>query len=303
MFRKSGLVREESLASEDESDSVFGKVKDKILVHFKDLLSSPKACGEELTVIKAAKVKSTKYGDVYNMTSKPRGICLIIDNQSFSVPDLPFRKGSRADADRLSNVFSQLGFDIFRYTNQNVAQMETLLKQLSINPELAYHDALAVIILSHGIADEVYGSDGGLIPVANILSLFNNINCRLMVNKPKMFFLSSCRGSKFWVLIDLIFEILIIDILKLTKIYSIKNCIKPLITGQVDSGIEYCDLNFLGSDGYQHLGPPQSLSRSSIQRTSLHVPTWGDMFVYYSSVTGIFFSFRSLLKTKTYSNL
>jgi hypothetical protein len=27
------------------------------------------------------------------------------------------------------------------------------------------------------------------------------------------------------------------------------------------------------------------------------------MFVYYSSVAGIFLSFRSLLKTKTYSNL
>jgi hypothetical protein len=113
-----------------------------------------------------------------------------------------------------------------------------------------------------------------------------------MIGKPKMFFLSACRGSRFWAFIDIIFEILIIDILKLTKFYSIKNCIKPLITGQVDSGTSY-----------HHLGPPQSLSRSSIQRTSLHVPTWADMFVYYSSVAGIFFSFRSLLKTKTCSNL
>ncbi len=197
MFRKSGLVREESLASEDESDSVFGKVKDKILVHFKDLLSSPKACGEELTVIKATKIKSTEYDDFYKMTSKPRGICLIIDNHLFYGCNLSFRKGSRADAERLSNVFSQLGFVVFRRVNQNVAQMKTLLQDLSLNPELASHDALAVIILSHGKADEVYGSDGGLIAVADILSFFNNINCRLMINKPKMFFLSACRGSRF----------------------------------------------------------------------------------------------------------
>ncbi len=196
MFRKSGLINEESLASQDESDSVLGKVKRTLLVRFKDLLSSPKACGEELTVIKATKIKSTKYGDVYNMTSRPRGICLIIDNQSFAVPNLTFRAGSRADADRLSNVFSQLGFCISRYTNKNVDQMKTLLQRLSTNPELAYHDALAVIILSHGISDEIYGTDG-LIAVEDILSLFNNINCRLMINKPKMFFLSACRGSKF----------------------------------------------------------------------------------------------------------
>jgi hypothetical protein len=197
LFRKSGLVNKESLASQDESDSVLGIVKLTLSIRFKDLLSSPKACGEELTVIKAAKIKSTKYGDVYNMTSRPRGFCLVIDNQLFSVPDLSFRAGSRADADRLSDVFSQLGFDVFRYVNQNVDQMETLLKQLSINPELANHDALAVIILSHGKDDEIYGTDGGLIAVADILSLFNNINCRLMINKPKMLFLSACRGSEF----------------------------------------------------------------------------------------------------------
>ncbi len=196
MFRKSGLVNEESLASQDESDSVLGIAKRTLLVRFKDLLSSPKACGEELTVIKATKIKSSN-NDVYNMTSRPRGFCLIIDNQLFSVPNLSFRAGSRADADRLSDVFSQLGFDVFRYVNQNVDQMQTLLKRLSINPELANHDALAVIILSHGKDDEIYGSDGGLIAVADILSLFNNINCRLMINKPKMFFLSACRGSEF----------------------------------------------------------------------------------------------------------
>ncbi len=196
MFRKSGLVNEESLASQDESDSVLGKVKRTLSIRFKDLLSSPKACGEELTVIKATKIKSTKYGDVYDMKSRPRGFCLIIDNQLFSVPDLSFRVGSRADADRLSDVFSQLGFSVFRYVNKNVAQMQTLLKELSQNPELANHDALAVIILSHGICDKIYGTDG-LIAVEDILSLFNNINCRLMINKPKMFFLSACRGSKF----------------------------------------------------------------------------------------------------------
>ncbi len=122
---------------------------------------------------------------------------MIIDNQLFSDPDLPFRAGSRADADRLSNVFSQLEFNVLRYINKDVAQMQTLLSRLSTNPELAYHDALAIIILSHGEGEQIYGSDGGLIAVEDILSLFNNVNCRLMIDKPKMFFLSACRGSKF----------------------------------------------------------------------------------------------------------
>jgi hypothetical protein len=71
----------------------------------------------------------------------------------------------------------------------------------------------------------------------------------------------------------------------LTKIDSITNCIKPLITAEVDSGIEH--MNFPEFDGFHHFGPFQSLSRSLVPTTSLHVPTWGDMFVYYSSVAGI----------------
>ncbi len=196
MFRKSGLVEEKLLASQDECDSVLEIVKRTLLIPFENLNSSPKACGEELSVIKAAKIKSTKYGDVYKMTSEPRGICLIIDNHSFDC-GLPFRAGSIADAERLLNVFSQLGFSVKCHVNQNVVQMETLLQQLSISPELKYHDALAVIILSHGISEKIYGSDEGLIAVEDILSFFNNANCRLMINKPKMFFLSACRGSKF----------------------------------------------------------------------------------------------------------
>jgi hypothetical protein len=195
LFRKSGLVKEESLATEDECDSVFGITKHKLSIRFKDLLSYPKACGGELTVIPAAKIKSAK-DDVYNMTSKPRGICLIIDNHSFD-RGLESRDGSIADAKRLSNVFSQLGFSVECHVNQNVVQMQTLLQQLSQKPELKYHDALAIIILSHGEGEQIYGSDGGLIAVEDILSFFNNVNCRLMIDKPKMFFLSACRGSKF----------------------------------------------------------------------------------------------------------
>jgi hypothetical protein len=171
-------------------------VKRTLLIRFENLIPSPKACGEELSVIKAAEIKSTKNGDVYNMTSKPRGICLIIDNHFFDC-HLASRDGSIADAKRLSNVFSQLGFSVECHVNQNVVQMQTLLQQLSQKPELKYHDALAIIILSHGEGEQIYGSDGGLIAVEDILSLFNNVNCRLMIDKPKMFFLSACRGSKF----------------------------------------------------------------------------------------------------------
>ncbi|CAG2181748.1 unnamed protein product [Oppiella nova] len=102
------------------------------------------------------------------------------------VPELPFRSGSRADAYRLSDVFSQLGFDVQMYDNQTSGNRGT---------ELSAHEALVVIILSHSCEDGVHGSDGQVVPVPTILGYFNNYNCPVLFRKPKMFFISACRGS------------------------------------------------------------------------------------------------------------
>jgi len=186
--RKSELFKENFYTIEDSVNSSIHN----LIVRFIDLLSSPEACGEVLNVTKATEVKNAS-NYVYKMTSTPRGFCVIIDNQFFK--DLLSRTGSRADANRLSNVFSQLGFKVMLYENQSIKQMSTLLKVLSKNRELSNHDALAVIILSHGDTNVIYGSDGEIIVVDYILELFNNQNCSLLINKPKMFFLSACRGG------------------------------------------------------------------------------------------------------------
>lgn len=177
-------------------DGVSEKLKD-ILFRFIDLFSTPKICVEEIFVKSSNKIKDTKNDDVYLMASHPRGFCLIIDNHLFSCPKLHFRAGSRADAHRLSNVFNQLSFEVKYYQNQTVQQMRLLLTSLSKHEHLSDHDALAVIILSHGEDDAIYGTDGMLLPVNEILELFNNENCSQMIHKPKMFFLSACRGCKF----------------------------------------------------------------------------------------------------------
>jgi hypothetical protein len=191
-----GLVEDESIGAEAERDNLDQADELRLLtVRINDIISSPKVLTENLVVVKADKIRSTKNGDVYNMTANPRGICLIIDNQLFSDPLLPFRYGSKADSERLSNVFSQLRFDVRIKRNQTVSEMEKLFLDLSKNPDLKYHNALAVIILSHGKNDAIYGSDGNTIKIESVLKNFNNINCLSMIDKPKMFFISACRGS------------------------------------------------------------------------------------------------------------
>jgi hypothetical protein len=187
-----GLVEDEFIGAEAERDSL-GQADELLEVRINDIISSTKVLTENLVVVKADRIQSTKSGDVYNMTANPRGICLIIDNQVFS--DQPFRYGSKVDSERLSNVFFQLGFDVQIKRNQTVSEMEKLFLDLSKNPDLKDHNALAVIILSHGKTDAIYGSDGNTIEIESVLENFNNINCLSMIDKPKMFFISACRGS------------------------------------------------------------------------------------------------------------
>ncbi|CAG2169266.1 unnamed protein product [Oppiella nova] len=197
IMQSSGLAIEDTNRPSDETDSSLTNLKNQWMIRFKDLLSTPKTLGDNFTVKNATKIKSNKYGDVYSMTSRPRGFCVIIDNQLFAGTTLPFRTGSRADAYRLSDVFSQLHFDIKYFVNKTSHEMKNLLQNvIAMSEQLVEHDALAVVILSHGIKDEIYGTDGKTIAVDTILEFFNNQNCPALINKPKMFFLSACRGCE-----------------------------------------------------------------------------------------------------------
>ena len=48
-------------------------------------------------------------------------------------------------------------------------------------------------ILSHGDADNVYGSDGMKLPIQELFKIFKAGSCPSLVNKPKLFFIQACR--------------------------------------------------------------------------------------------------------------
>lgn len=50
--------------------------------------------------------------NVYPMTEKIRGQCLIIDNEKFVNDVLPYREGSMIDSNNLDILFEQLGFKV-----------------------------------------------------------------------------------------------------------------------------------------------------------------------------------------------
>lgn len=134
--------------------------------------------------------------DVYEMLSKNRGYCLIFANWSF---DDPTRNvcGPRADSDSLGQVFKQLGFNVKLYPNLNKSKIEsTLIKISKSKIILSQHNAFVAIFLSHGQENEILARDSKMVYIDQIIRNFSNKNCEGLIGKPKMFFISACRGSK-----------------------------------------------------------------------------------------------------------
>ena len=102
------------------------------------------------------------------------------------------------------------------------------------------------------------GTDRIAVPIEAILEMFNNENCPKLVDKPKLFFISACRGGKCLVNVALLIY------------YMIKIM---FIVATIDQG-----LKSLGAK-------PSEPAVADVPRS---IPTWSDMFVYFSTVGGMF---------------
>ncbi|XP_061463989.1 caspase-10-like [Rhineura floridana] len=132
---------------------------------------------------------------VYKMDGPHRGYCLIFNNVNFT-GDLKAREGSQKDALELERVFTWLGFDVKKYDDKESIEIEELLQNWQSCESWKDSDCLVCCILSHGKSGEIYATDGRLIPIRAITSYFTARQCPLLANKPKLFFIQACQGTK-----------------------------------------------------------------------------------------------------------
>jgi hypothetical protein len=92
---------------------------------------------------------------IYTMAARPRGFCLIINNVDFIDPSYPRRSGSDQESNRLTDVFFQLYFHVIQRRNLGYSEMLATLNAIASHPDLSRHDALCVIILSHGSSGKI----------------------------------------------------------------------------------------------------------------------------------------------------
>lgn len=128
------------------------------------------------------------------MNSSPTGMCVIINNASFH-DESENRDGSEHDEKSLKDLFEELGFAVKIEKDLTREQIHKVCKDAA-DADHSNFDAFVFIVMSHG--DEcnvVYSVDHRPVRIEDIMMEFKPINCATLCNKPKLFFVQSCRGS------------------------------------------------------------------------------------------------------------
>eukprot|EP00064_Thunnus_orientalis_P015440 superscaffoldBa00002860_g15492 len=133
-------------------------------------------------------------GDYYTLTHKPRGVCMIINNDDFSGTDLKNRAGTQVDSKALQSLFTRLGFVVVIHNDLTADAMRREVKNLG-KRNFLNEDALVVCILSHGEKGLVFGTDAKDVSLQELTRPFKSGQAPTLAGKPKLFFIQACQGS------------------------------------------------------------------------------------------------------------
>uniref|UniRef100_A0A3Q2X0B0 Caspase 20, apoptosis-related cysteine peptidase n=1 Tax=Haplochromis burtoni TaxID=8153 RepID=A0A3Q2X0B0_HAPBU len=136
-------------------------------------------------------VSSCQHGnthDVYQIISRPVGLCVIINNNNFK--DGSQRRGTHKDAQSLAEVFSWLGFRVLMCEDLNKDQMDQLQKF-----NFKEWDGSSFVDPHHGKKGVVLGTDRKPLPIKKITRKFRGCDQSVLTGKPKVFLIQACQGS------------------------------------------------------------------------------------------------------------
>ncbi|XP_077103255.1 caspase-8 [Siphateles boraxobius] len=128
----------------------------------------------------------------YEMKGDRRGVCLIINNYDFSACNLGKREGTDIDKASLEAVFQWLGFEVVVERDCGRMRMLQVLMDLAARDH-TLADCVVCCVLSHGRVDGIVGVDGKTVTFRELTETLHR--CYSLFQKPKLFFIQSCRGT------------------------------------------------------------------------------------------------------------
>lgn len=101
------------------------------------------------------------------------------------------------DAQKLSNVFSQLNYDCEIINNFTRNKLIKGIEKTVSNQELMKYDGLINFIISNGYSDSIQCYDGIEVKFDHVISYFTNTKCQNLIGKPKLIIFNLNQKSKF----------------------------------------------------------------------------------------------------------
>ena len=132
----------------------------------------------------------------YKMSKSSRGLCFIINNINFQQAE-QVRHGAEKKEKKLTELFkNDLSFNVEIKKDLKSYEMGQVAAEVAQRDHKEF-DAFVFIIMSHGGRKEVIqGVDGNTLPIENLMNEFSPRKCPALENKPKLFIIQSCRGSR-----------------------------------------------------------------------------------------------------------
>ncbi|RWS10518.1 caspase-8-like cysteine peptidase [Dinothrombium tinctorium] len=162
---------------------------------FDNLFDEQSEAKRELIEEKLMNFRIERESLYYKMNSDPKGYCIIINNVKFK--NSPPRCSSLKDAERLKKIFKGFGFKVEVNDDLKAEQMEQCLRNvLDRKEELEKHNALVFIVLTHGGAGHVLGTDEKPVDVIKFWQMFDSNVYPSLCGKPKVLVFQCCRGDE-----------------------------------------------------------------------------------------------------------
>lgn len=128
----------------------------------------------------------------YKMDHKYRGLVLFFYQKDYSLQNMCNRSAD-GDIERLSDLFNRFQYKIQIEIDKTETEVREILKSTSMQ-DFSDHDSLIIIFSGHGLATKLFLKDG-FIYTNELWDSFTTLNVKSLIGKPKIFFISACRGN------------------------------------------------------------------------------------------------------------
>ena len=130
-------------------------------------------------------------------TSESHALAVILNNYTFKCKDFDDLPASEDDVSWLQDVLEDtLGFKVVTSENLTGKQIRQLFKSHINDGIKKDHDSFFCCILSHGGKDEIYGTDGKPVNIAELMKFLDGKGCEDLNGKPKIMIVDCCRGDR-----------------------------------------------------------------------------------------------------------